>query len=78
MASQPPKVLESSAEQAQISFIQGYLYFQVGHCLPNRATQVMADVINGVKVVAFIGCGGLLKKIMIGFATKGVWCEFET
>jgi hypothetical protein len=62
MALQPPNILESSAEQAQISFIQGYLYFQVDYCLPNRATQVMADIINGVKVVTFIGCGGLLKK----------------
>jgi hypothetical protein len=61
-ALQNPGVLESSAEQAQISFIQGQLYFGVGHCLPNRAMQVMADIINGVRVVTFIGCGGLLKK----------------
>jgi len=59
---QNPNVLESSVEEVQISFIQGHLYFQVGHCLPNRAVQVMADIINGVEVVAFINCGGLLKK----------------
>jgi hypothetical protein len=30
----------------------------------------MADIINGVKVVTFIGCGGLLKKIIIGLPQK--------